>query len=188
MENTKTTIMIRCALFTALIAIGAFIQVPVPYLDYFTLQFLFVILSGMILGPKYGAISVIIYVLIGLIGIPIFAAGGGIQYIFRPSFGYLLGFIAAAFTVGIVAKNIKANKFSKYLIAAFSGFIVTYAIGIFYKFIILNLYLGTPTTLGIIFLSCFPLDIPGDILLCVIGSLLASKVNSILGVKYDKCR
>lgn len=111
MENTKTTIMIRCALFTALIAIGAFIQVPVPYLDYFTLQFLFVILSGMILGPKYGAISVVIYVLIGLMGIPIFAAGGGIQYIFRPSFGYLLGFIAAAFTVGIVAKNIKANKF-----------------------------------------------------------------------------
>ncbi|MGN0144233.1 MAG: biotin transporter BioY, partial [Clostridium sp.] len=49
MEKSKTTIMIRCALFTALIAVSAFIQIPLPFMDYYTLQFLFVLLSGMIL-------------------------------------------------------------------------------------------------------------------------------------------
>ena len=76
-------------MFTALVAVGAFIQVPVPGMDYFTLQFLFVLLAGMVLGRKMGIVSVSVYVLLGLCGLPVFAAGGGIAYIFRPSFGYL---------------------------------------------------------------------------------------------------
>ena len=50
MENSKVLVMVRCGLFTALIAVGAFIQIPVPFMDYFTLQFLFVLLAGMILA------------------------------------------------------------------------------------------------------------------------------------------
>lgn len=76
MNNTLK--MTYCGIFTALIAIGAFIQIPLPYMDYFTLQFLFVLLSGILLGSKLGGLAVLIYVLIGLIGIPIFASGGGI--------------------------------------------------------------------------------------------------------------
>ena len=77
MENTKTKrlstkSMVLCAMFTALVAVGAFIQIPVPYMDYFTLQFFFVLLAGLILGGNKGAISVGCYVLLGLIGIPIF--------------------------------------------------------------------------------------------------------------------
>ena len=75
MENTKTKrlstkSMVLCAMFTALVAVGAFIQIPVPYMDYFTLQFFFVLLAGLILGGNKGAISVGCYVLLGLIGIP----------------------------------------------------------------------------------------------------------------------
>ena len=132
--------MVLCGMFAALVAIGAFIQIPVPYMDYFTLQFFFVLLAGLILGADKGAISVGCYVLLGLVGVPIFAAGGGIGYIFRPSFGYLVGFV------------------------------VTYAIGIVYKFIILNFYAHTPATLGVIFLSCFPLDMPGDFVLCLLAA------------------
>lgn len=183
MEKSRVMIMVRCALFTSLIAIGAFIQIPVPFMDYFTLQFLFVLLSGMILGPKKGALSVSVYVLIGLIGVPIFAAGGGIQYIFRPSFGYLLGFIAASFVTGYIAEKNNAQTFSKYLLAAFGGFITTYGIGILYKFVILNFYMGTPTSLYLIILSCFPLDIPGDILLCLSASFIMPKLKSIVSRK-----
>ncbi|WP_278854206.1 biotin transporter BioY, partial [Thomasclavelia spiroformis] len=74
MNNTLK--MTYCGIFTALIAIGAFIQIPLPYMDYFTLQFLFVLLSGILLGSKTPGLAVLIYVLIGLIGIPIFASGG----------------------------------------------------------------------------------------------------------------
>ena len=71
MENTATKkrvnvlSIVLCALFAALAAVGAFIQIPLPHLDYFTLQFLFVILSGITLGPKLGAASVGAYVLLG---------------------------------------------------------------------------------------------------------------------------
>lgn len=89
--SSKTNSLIMCALFASLVAIGAFIQVPVPFMDYFTLQFLFVVLAGLILGPSKGAVSVGIYVLMGLCGLPIFAAGGGLTYIVKPSFGFFIG-------------------------------------------------------------------------------------------------
>ena len=126
-------------------------------MDYFTLQFFFVLLAGLILGADKGAISVGCYVLLGLVGVPIFAAGGGIGYIFRPSFGYLVGFIVSAYVTGKVCEKLKAS-YKNYLLACLAGFVVTYAIGIVYKFIILNFYAHTPATLGVIFLSCFPLD------------------------------
>ncbi|MEA4988261.1 MAG: biotin transporter BioY, partial [Anaerovorax sp.] len=76
-NKIKTKKLVLCSLFSALIAVGAFIQIPVPFMDYFTLQFLFVLLAGMILGSKLGMISVAVYVAAGLAGFPIFAAGGG---------------------------------------------------------------------------------------------------------------
>ena len=113
--------MVLCGMFAALVAIGAFIQIPGPYMDYFTLQFFFVLLAGLILGADKGAISVGCYVLLGLVGVPIFAAGGGIGYIFRPSFGYLVGFIVSAYVTGKVCEKLKAS-YKNYLLACLAGF------------------------------------------------------------------
>ena len=57
-KKLSTVSMVLCGMFAALVAIGAFIQIPVPYMDYFTLQFFFVLLAGLILGADKGAISV----------------------------------------------------------------------------------------------------------------------------------
>ncbi len=172
-------------MFTALVAAGAFIQVPVPGMDYFTLQFLFVLLAGMILGYRMGVISVGVYVLLGLCGLPIFAAGGGIAYIFRPSFGYLLGFIVAAFVTGLVVEKSKKTGYGKYIIAAFAGFVVTYVIGLAYKYLMLNFYVGEKTAFVMVIADCFPLDMPGDIVLCFLSAGLAIRLvpasRSILG-------
>ena len=168
-KKLSTVSMVLCGMFAALVAIGAFIQIPVPYMDYFTLQFFFVLLAGLILGADKGAISVGCYVLLGLVGVPIFAAGGGIGYIFRPSFGYLVGFIVSAYVTGKVCEKLKAS-YKNYLLACLAGFVVTYVIGIVYKFIILNFYAHTSATLGVIFLSCFPLDMPGDFVLCLLAA------------------
>lgn len=183
MKNKKlfeTREIVLCGLFSALIASGAFIRIPLPFMDYFTLQFLFVILAGMILGTKLGAISVSIYVAIGLVGFPIFAAGGGPQYIFRPSFGYLLGFIAAAYVIGMVCSKFKNPTVKQYLLSAFSGFLIVYIIGLTYKYCILNFYLSTTTSLSALILLCFPLDIPGDIALCFASALLAKRLVPIV--------
>ena len=89
-RKITTKDMIMCALFTALIAVGAFIKVPVPVVP-FTLQFLFTMLAGLIMGGRLGAISVGLYAVLGLVGLPIFAEGGGIWYVLKPSFGYIIG-------------------------------------------------------------------------------------------------
>ena len=74
MNRTKN--LMYCSLFTALIAVGAFIKIPIPVVP-FTLQFLFTTLAGLLLGSKMGAVSVIAYMVLGLVGLTIFSEGGG---------------------------------------------------------------------------------------------------------------
>ena len=74
---TKTKSIIYCGLFTALIAVGAFIKIPVPVVP-FTLQYLFTMLAGLLLGARLGSLSVFAYMVLGLAGLPIFTEGGGL--------------------------------------------------------------------------------------------------------------
>ena len=70
----KVREIVLCALFIALVAVGAFIRIPVGT-DVYTLQFLFTLLAGVLLGARLGAVAVGVYVLMGLVGIPVFASG-----------------------------------------------------------------------------------------------------------------
>ena len=97
--------MTLCSLFTALIIVGAFIRIQFPVVP-ITLQTLFVVLAALLLGPKYSAVSVGLYLFLGLAGLPVFTKGGGPGYVFQPTFGYLLGFLAAAWVMGTLAEKI----------------------------------------------------------------------------------
>ena len=97
-----------CGLFTALIAVGAFIKIVIPVgadTMNFTLQWLFVLLAGLLLGSKRAFRSVAVYLITGLIGFPIFARGGGPAYLLRPTFGFLLGFALASWVIGFCVKS-----------------------------------------------------------------------------------
>ncbi|MCK5145796.1 biotin transporter BioY [bacterium] len=85
-------------LFAALTAVGGFIRIPVQPAA-FTLQTLFVYLAGSMLPARSAAMSQILFLAIGLAGLPIFAAGGGPGYILQPTFGYLLSFPIAAWII-----------------------------------------------------------------------------------------
>ena len=102
------------ALFVALIAVGAFIRVPLPNCP-FTLQILFTTLAGIVLGSRLGAASVGIYIVLGLIGVPIFTSGGGPGYILQPTFGYLIGFMVGAYAVGRIAESMETLSFKRLL-------------------------------------------------------------------------
>ena len=117
---TKTKSIIYCGLFTALIAVGAFIKIPIPVVP-FTLQYLFTMLAGLLLGSRRGSLSVIAYVILGLAGLPIFSEGGGLWYIFKPSFGYLIGFCAGTFLTGYLAEHMKKKTVLHYLAANLAG-------------------------------------------------------------------
>jgi len=171
--------MAYCALFTALIAIGAFIKIPIPYIP-ITFQVMFVLLAGMLLGPKLGALSVVLYVVIGLVGFPIFTQGGGIGYVLQPTFGYLIGFIPAAYLTGWIVEKGAGTKVSYLFLAQLAGVGVIYAIGMTYFYMLSNYYVNNPVSWGALFMSSFLATLPKDLILSFLAAVLAKKVIPIL--------
>lgn len=167
------------SLFTALIAIGAFIRIPIPVVP-FTLQFLFTMLAGLLLGGKLGALSVGIYIVLGLVGLPIFTQGGGIGYIFTPTFGYIIGFCVGAYITGNIANKVTNPSYKRLYTANFIGLGIVYLFGMIYYYLISNFYLDSPIGLWPLFLYCFILAVPGDIVLCIIAATIAKRIIPVI--------
>lgn len=177
-KQLNTRDMVLSAMFIALITIGAFIKVPVPNMP-FTLQFLFTNLAGIILGANLGGLSVLIYVLAGLIGIPVFTTGGGPGYIFYPTFGFLIGFILGTYISGKFLENREFNKKNIFL-ASIINLLIVYLLGMIHYYFISNFYSDSPIGVGALFLYCFVLAAPGDLFLCFISASVGQKVNSAI--------
>ena len=185
MENKNEKIlstrgMVLCAMFTALIAIGAFLRIqlpisPVPY----TLQFLFVNLAGILLGRRRGLIAVGLYIILGLAGVPIFSTGGGFEYIFRPTFGYILGFALGAWLAGSISER-GTNSMKTYLIAGFATFIAVFALGLIYCYFISNFYLATPIGVKKLLVTGFLYFVPVDVFFVIVSALLAKRLRPII--------
>jgi biotin transport system substrate-specific component len=139
--------MMVVGLFAALIAVGAFIKIPLGPVP-FSMQFLFCALAGVLLRKELAFLSVAIYVTIGLLGVPVFTKGGGIGYVLQPTFGYLIGFMCAAYVIGFVLEKLGDRKPVHYFMSVVLGLMVLYTIGVSYLFAILNLYMGKAVTLG----------------------------------------
>ena len=173
MSNTKK--MILASFFTVLTAIGAFIRIPLPFVP-IVLQGLFVILSGMVLGSKWGAISQLAYVTVGIAGLPVFTGGGGIGYVFHPTFGYLIGFIFASYTVGLFIEKSKKHDFKTTVIASLIGTIVIYLIGVPYLALILKFVLKQEAVISYaVWAGCF-VTFPGDIIKALMACLLYLRI------------
>lgn len=187
MRKSVTKDIILCALFVALITVGAFIRIPVPVVP-FTLQFLFTTLAGLLLGGKLGLVSVSVYVAMGLIGLPVFAEGGGLFYVLKPSFGYIVGFAAGACVTGAIASQAARPGYKRLFLANFAGLGIVYLFGMLYYYLMSNFYLGTPLGLWPLFLYCFVLAVPGDIALCVLSAMLAKRLIPIVKKETLLCQ
>lgn len=175
----KTSEMILVSLFTALMAVGAFVRIPFPVLP-ITLQPFFCALAGIILGSRLGTLSQLVYVILGLVGTPIFSKGGGITYIFEPSFGFLLGFIAGAYVIGRVSEILKEINLKNTVISVMSGLAAIYTAGIPYMFLILRFYMNKPKiTFWYVLATNFPYMIK-DLVLYVIIAATAASVLPVL--------
>lgn len=179
MRVEKTRNLVLCSLFVALIVIGARIVIPVPVVP-FTLQLLFTMLAGLLLGGKMGAVSVCIYIVMGLVGLPVFAEGGGVFYVLKPSFGYIIGFAVASFVTGTIANKVPNPGYKRLLIANFIGLAIVYIFGMVYYYLMSNFYLGNPIGLWPLFLYCFILAVPGDIVLCILGAILGKRLIPLM--------
>jgi biotin transport system substrate-specific component len=121
------------ALFAGLTAVGAYVRIPLPAVP-LTLQTAAVLLSGILLGPRMGALSQAVYVVTGLIGLPVFAQGGGPGYILNPTFGYLCGFAGGAAASGLIAGRWRHAGSLRLLTAMLCGLAVIYLCGGLYLY------------------------------------------------------
>lgn len=163
--------LLLCALFAALTAAGAFIRIPLP-LAPITLQFFFCAMAALLLGAKWGALSQSVYVAIGLCGVPIFTFGGGFGAVLSPTFGFLLGLIAAAGMIGWIARRGKLTPLRAAL-ACLAGVCVLYLCGVPYLALIQNVYLGKGLSLWSILRRGMLVFLPGDCLKILLCSVLA---------------
>lgn len=181
MKNAKTINYIQCGIFAALTAIGAFIQVPLGFTS-ITLQTMMTILAGVILGPKWGALSQAIYVVLGLIGVPIFTKGGGIGYLLQPSMGFLIALIPAAYIAGILTKSAFNGKkwLIKMIIACVVSEFVMYLIGTPYMGAVLNMHMKLGYSAAKIFQVGCLLYLPGDLVKCIITIIIVKPLVKAL--------
>jgi biotin transport system substrate-specific component len=159
--------MSKTSIFTSLTAVGAYIIIPLPFSPVpITFQIFFVLLSGILLGKKYGPLSQIIYLILGTFGLPIFSGGrSGIGILLGPTGGFLISFVLVSWIVSYSKKN----KF-KNIIIYFCAVLTNYIIGCAYFAFIT----GT-SILSSINMTIIPF-IPGDIFKIVLLTLITPKL------------
>lgn len=172
--------MVYSAIFACLITVGAYLSlpmIPVP----FTMQVMFVMMSGQIGGKKIGFYSVLIYILLGVMGVPVFSRGGGIQYFLSPTFGYILGFLFCSYIIGALLER-KFNEISvkDRIVANFIGMFFIYLFGYFYYFMLTKTYLKTDFQAFNVFKNFVLIFIPKEILSSIFAALISDKIAKIV--------
>lgn len=178
--NTSLQGLIYAALFGAGTAVGAYIMVPVPPVP-ITLQTLFLYLAGALLGGRLAVLSQVVYLVLGIIGLPVFAGGkGGLGILFGPTGGYLIGFLVAAYIVGKWNEKLVKPSFPAVLLSMVAGTIPIYVLGVFQLCLVAKLTLGKAVSVGVL-----PFLI-GDGIKIVVATLLALRVIGHLRLKEKR--
>jgi len=152
---------------------------PVPI----TLQTFAVMLIGMIVKPKHAFYTTLLYLIIGVFGLPVFAGGlGGLQAVLSPSFGFVIGFIPASLLQSYYLERNLLNGNKELIIAAAINYIVSYLIGMTYMFFILNVYLHSAFSIPQILMIGLVPFIPGDLLKNILAITVGKRLRPQLKI------
>lgn len=165
--------LVFAALFAALLAAVAPFKIPLGFTPVpITLQTIVVLLSGAMLGPYYGALSMLLYITVGALGLPVFAGGSsGIGALLGPTGGYLFSYFIAAFAIGKIIQLRKSNRFIDYVVAMFAGTVIIYVLGAAQGMLVTGLGLS-----AILIGWVLPFII-GDFVKMLLAAYIASKVD-----------
>ena len=171
--SDQLKMMVYTSLFVALIAVGAFIIIPIGPVP-IVLQNMFVLLAAIILGPVWGISCLTIYLLIGLAGFPVFAGGtSGIGKIMGPTGGYLLGYLPCVLVTAWTSK-ILGSKIGTDILAMLVGSLIVYGAGVS--------WLATVSGMGFqkaLVVGMYPFII-GDIIKIVAAAFIARYLRKII--------
>ncbi|KIY22806.1 MULTISPECIES: biotin transporter BioY [Mesobacillus] len=169
------------SMFVGLMAIGANITALVPFMVIggvpITLQTFFAILAGIILGSRLGAISMTVYALVGLAGVPVFAQfSAGFSTLISPTFGFILSFILTAYVAGKVVKN--NRSLAAFISAALAGLFINYVVGTNWMYFAYKLWAAAPEgfTYKLAWLWMVA-PLPKDIILAVLAGMMGHRLE-----------
>jgi biotin transport system substrate-specific component len=129
MPIEKLRMVVLASLMAALMAVGAYIHIPIGPVP-IVLTNLFVLLSGLLLGSRWGLASAGLYLLVGAIGMPVFYGGkGGFAHILGPTGGYLFGFVLSAWMTGFISERFRHAMIGG-MIAVIIGSLAVYCLGV----------------------------------------------------------
>ena len=188
----KSRFMIIGAVMGSLTALGEFIKIPIaPYPVPMTLQTGFVFLAGMLLPKREAFLSQAAYILLGLIGIPVFAHGGGLGYILDPTFGYLLAFLFCAPLMSILYnKTLLRRKYILFALFSVLLILILQLCGVIYMAVISSLHLHTKlpfSKAAYLTLLFLPLDIV-KLLLAALFSIQIRKRLPFLSLEHNHAK
>ena len=168
-EQLRMTV--HASLLAALIAAGAYMSVPIGPVP-IVLQNMFVLLAGLLLGPRWGLAAVSVYLLAGACGLPVFAGGaGGIGRFAGPTGGYLIGYLPAVFVVGLISRYEK-----KWLDVAgiILGTLIIYSLGVTWLQVITGMTFSKALAVGM-----YPFLI-GDALKIAAAAAIAGTIRPVI--------
>ncbi|QDP40965.1 biotin transporter BioY [Radiobacillus deserti] len=172
------------AIFVALMAIGANIAVWFPFLAIpiagksvpLSLQTFFAILAGLLLGRKLGSFSMLVYLLIGLAGVPVFAQmKAGLFILFDYTGGFLLSFIFVAWVTGWIMERWNGTNIFTYSVASIVGVMVNYVIGVSYMSLSMNTWLELEIGYGAAWMAMIPFLIK-DFIVAIIAAVIMVRI------------
>ena len=181
-SRSRTRNIVLISLTVALTTAGAYLRVPIGPVP-ISLQTLFVLLSGALLGPWIGASAMLSYLALGLVGLPLFTGGGGPQYILSPTFGFLLSFPLSAMVVGLILRSPQSGEgrgAGRKLLAMTIGTGVIYLVGVPWLGLNLLLVQGKKVGLQTLLMMGMVPFLPGDLLKVLLASWLSGPVKRAL--------
>lgn len=180
MSKITTRDMVLAAMFAALAAVAALLVQFGSGLVPFSLVPFVVLLAGGVLGARLGALSMAVYVFMGLVGLPVFEKPpfGGPAYVLQPTFGFLIGYIAAAYVAGWISgtERLEAGPV-RYVLGMVTGVVVLYLLGLPYLYVIANFYLGKTLTVPQVLAVGFLPFIGMDLVKAVVAAFLARAIR-----------
>lgn len=178
-SNIKKITLI--ALMIALLIICSYISIPIGTVP-ISLQTFAVVLIGLLLPPSWSVLVMILYMMMGLVGLPVFAGGqGGLQSLLSPSFGFVIAFIIGAPAISLYLSK-RPLSYIHHLMASLIGQLLIYAVGLSYMAWILNVYLGNSFNLGAILSMGMIPFIPGDILKTILAVTIYQRLHKAVAL------
>jgi len=172
----KTRKLAMTSVMAALMCLAGMLLHWSPGLVPFSILPVFVLMSGIILGAEYAAMAMLAYLVLGLFGLPVFSTApyGGLGYILKPTFGFLLGYVGAAYIVGCVYRE---GSLWRAIAGVLAGLFTLYLFGLIYLYIILHWVLHRPTSVaGVLMIGFVPLLFLGDLIKAGIAVWIGQEV------------